>query len=381
MNDQNENNQENYCLTKGENKEDLNNIVKETNVFDVNKQELINEIIEKTVDNMMSSNVDIKESVNQKDISTDISCDINHIPNQDSLNCNEYNKEPSNIEAKDVDCIDTKAEIGNSNLNDININNINNEANTQNDNFNLPLKEDNDNNSSSSHYDLKDSENKEHDNEYDNSYLKTIKEENSINNMLSRYAPCKTTFMKEKIKSLTEKNYEAFGGEALLLKKKLSKLEQEKEQARINKENKENINSNSNLPKEQNKKSSSNNNTITSLGDCFIKKKSKLELEKEIFNKQMQENQRLRQIEKQNKFKDQVFKLENSEFKKLDNKTETNIINNSDDNKKPISLRTCEMCFEEGPFIKGKLFTRCNHWCHNVRNIVYNSLLFIYLIF
>ena len=169
-------------------------------------------------------------------------------------------------------------------------------------------------------------------------------------NDLERYIPIKKL---EKAKTQEE--------EITFLKKK-SKLEIEKEKAKnIKIDNNENICSN--------KIKELKTNEFGSLDDCFIKRKSKLEIEKEKFANlmsKMKEEQRIKNTKKYNNEEDTVLKIESS----IKLPEEKILIENKMINKIPSNI--CEICKLEGILTKGKLFPKCKHYYHSVsRNLYY----------
>lgn len=176
--------------------------------------------------------------------------------------------------------------------------------------------------------------------------------------------------MKEKLKDIMEKNYDSFGGESLILKKKLSKLEQDIQKAKENKENKENSSLEVNKDNLLNKKHENNNGKLASLGECFVKKKSRLEIEKELFAKQLLEKQQKHQVNKQSICSQQVFKLDNNiihDKGETDNINEDSKFNKNNTSKFTEKAFTCQLCQIEGNLGKGKQFPKCQHYYHNVR--------------
>ena len=154
------------------------------------------------------------------------------------------------------------------------------------------------------------------------------------NDLLSRYTTKSTTFMKEKLKTIEEKNLSQMGVN-LLGVKRLSKLEQEKQS----------LNEQYKLIKREEK-----NESNISLGDCLIKKKSKLELEKEAFqNLLKRETEELNKLKKEN-----ILKLD------LDEQKENKINENNVD----LNFKECGLCLVKGPVFKGKEFN-CKHWYHS----------------
>lgn len=136
--------------------------------------------------------------------------------------------------------------------------------------------------------------------------------------------------------------------------KKKSRLEIEKEQSlkERNIEQKENINTINNK--------SNLSSGYVALGDCLLKKKSRLEIEKEAYaNLIKKARQEEHEKQKTLSHEDMILKVTdiNHEEPKATEKEETKV-------KKSI----CGICSAEGPIIKGKIFPKCGHYFHSVSN-------------
>ncbi len=158
-------------------------------------------------------------------------------------------------------------------------------------------------------------------------------------NMLNRYLP------------ISKSNLTSLPLEEVSYLKKKSKLELEKAN---NKENNQ-----YNLNKKEKESIAS-----ISLGDCLIKKKSKLELEKEEFQRmiQQQKEEKLKSIIL-NEENDKVLKIEISPYKNTNEENSNQFIK--------IDKHLCEICKSEGFVHKGKIFPRCKHYYHNVSEQTY----------
>lgn len=189
----------------------------------------------------------------------------------------------------------------------------------------------------------------------ENSYIVEVTRPNPLE-MLDRYTKSNTTYMKQKIKMIEESNFDKIGKNFDFLKKK-SKLELEKEKAKeMNKENVSNINK---IIKTQ--------QSTVSIGDNFIRKKSKLELEKEQFAELLCKAKEEQLKKKTNSPEETVVKLEDCVFNLKEKETSQVEKKESKILDKPTIVRfVCGICNLEGEMFKGKLFPKCKHYFHNV---------------
>lgn len=201
---------------------------------------------------------------------------------------------------------------------------------------------------------------KSYDATLENSFIAEVAKLNPLQ-LLDRYTKSSTTYMKQKIKLIEDNNVDRIGNFEFLKKK--SKLEIEKEKAlELNKENISNAN----------RQAKSQLSTI-SIGDNFIRKKSKLELEKEQFAELLSKAKEEQLMKKTNNHEETVFKLEDCNFslkEKESNQTKKPELKVTEE-KSPASVAKfiCGMCNTEGELLKGKLFPKCKHYFHNVSTI------------
>lgn len=186
--------------------------------------------------------------------------------------------------------------------------------------------------------------------EFESSYIKKFNEyTSSSQRLVERYTTVSTNFMKSKLDELKAQTLESFGGQTLLLKKKLSRLEEDKLRAKLDKENTHTSQAPSTKPV----------HPVTPLGNDFVRKKSKLEIEKEIFNEQM----RLRkEHELKRRSNDQVFRLDNSESKEKPTPKPDN--SSQPPQKQPLDCSICGASIAKSP----KQF-KCGHAYHPVTYI------------
>lgn len=197
----------------------------------------------------------------------------------------------------------------------------------------------------------------------EDSYINKIVEKEIVeNNIFDRYANVRTNFMKEKLKKLNQENLEHFENTSFIKKKSRIEIEKEANKKILSHgnidealiENKEN---NSSL---LNRKMINSNNHL-SLDETLIKKKSKLEIEKEAFKLLQEKKKEISVKDPMNK--EMVLKLDENWLKSKQIEENNNKLTTS----KSIPIKRCFICKLDGEIIKGKDYGVCGHWYHTVR--------------
>lgn len=194
----------------------------------------------------------------------------------------------------------------------------------------------------------------------------------TLESYVTRYLPINNKDKKLNINKYNYSNNDKDFNSIEFIKKK-SRLEKEKDISK----------SKSNIDKAINYVNKKNQNqNFESLSNYLIKKKSKLELEKEAFKEILRKNKQeeLKKITNTNNYDELIIKLDSSLNKNevINSEiTHNNKENINTDNYKNLT-EVCNICNSKGSKIKGKVFIKCKHYYHNVS--IFNYILILYLI-